>query len=148
MENLHPCSLKCLKSVAVMVCVWLPLFLFFIFYLSIVCYKQLVLLVSLAHFPCFCWQYFSLHTAFSIHLARKTYFLPCSGFWNVLLTFFIVVLCTKSNRCLQKTKAIFLNFVVKTAKIWLLLGGFFCVFSQSETICNLHSCYKFALWPC
>ena len=39
--------------------------------------------------------------------------------------------------------AIFLNFVVKTALIWLVLGGFFCVFSQSETICNLHSCYKF-----
>ena len=40
--------------------------------------------------------------------------------------------------------AIFLNFVVKTALIWLVLGGFFCVFSQSEAICNLHSCYKFA----
>ena len=39
--------------------------------------------------------------------------------------------------------AIFLNFVFKTALIWLVLGGFFCVFSQSETICNLHSCYKF-----
>ena len=39
--------------------------------------------------------------------------------------------------------AISLNFVVKTALIWLVLGGFFCVFSQSETICNLHSCYKF-----
>ena len=42
--------------------------------------------------------------------------------------------------------AIFLiNFVVKTALIWLVLGGFFCVFSQSVTICNMHSCYKFAL---
>ena len=41
--------------------------------------------------------------------------------------------------------AIFLNFVVKTALIWLILGGFFCVFSQSESICNSHSCYKFAL---
>ena len=30
-----------------------------------------------------------------------------------------------------------LNFVVKTTLIWLVLGGFFCVFSQSETICNL-----------
>ena len=38
---------------------------------------------------------------------------------------------------------IFLNFVVKTALIWLVLGFFICVFSQSETICNLHSCYKF-----
>ena len=41
--------------------------------------------------------------------------------------------------------AIFLNSVAKTALIGLVLGGFFCVFSQSETICNLHSCYKFAL---
>ena len=31
-------------------------------------------LVSLAHFPRFCWQYFPLSTTFSIHLARKTYF--------------------------------------------------------------------------
>ena len=51
----------------------------------------------------------------------------------------------KSRRRLLKTMAIFLNFVVKTALIWLVLGGFFCVFSQSESICNLHSCYKFAL---
>ena len=49
----------------------------------------------------------------------------------------------KSRRRLLKTMAIFENFVVKTALIWLVLGGFFCVFSQSETICNLHSCYKF-----
>ena len=48
----------------------------------------------------------------------------------------------KSNRCLLKTTAIFLNFVVKTSQIWLVLVGFFCVFSQSETICNLLSCYK------
>ena len=39
--------------------------------------------------------------------------------------------------------AIFLNFVVKTALIWLVLGGFCCIFSQSKTICYLHSCYKF-----
>ena len=30
--------------------------------------------------------------------------------------------------------AIFLNFVVKTALIWLVLGGFVCVFSKSETM--------------
>ena len=41
--------------------------------------------------------------------------------------------------------AVFLNFVVKTAKVWLVLGGFFCVFGQSETICILRSCNKFAL---
>ena len=35
MENLHPCSFKCLKSEAVMACVWLPPFLLFIFYFSV-----------------------------------------------------------------------------------------------------------------
>ena len=38
--------------------------------------------------------------------------------------------------------AIFLHFVVKTALIVLVLGGFFCVLSQSESICNLQSCCK------
>ena len=33
------CSFKCLKSGAVMACVWLPPFSFFIFYFSVVCYK-------------------------------------------------------------------------------------------------------------
>ena len=33
MENLYPCSFKCLKSVPVMVFVWLPPFLFFTFLL-------------------------------------------------------------------------------------------------------------------
>ena len=41
--------------------------------------------------------------------------------------------------------AVFLNFVVKTAEVWLVLGGFFCVFGQSETICIFRSCNKFAL---
>ena len=64
--------------------------------------------------------------------------------------FYILFYCCfaykiKSRRRLLKTMAIFLNFVFKTALIWLVLGGFFCVFSQSETICNLHSCYNFAL---
>ena len=31
MENFYPCSFKCLKSVAVMACMWLPPFLFFTF---------------------------------------------------------------------------------------------------------------------
>ena len=66
------------------------------------------------------------------------------GVWNNLFNFSIVVLCTKSDRRLLKNMAIFLKFV-KTALIWLVLGGFFCVFSQSESTCNLHSCYKFAL---
>ena len=40
-------------------------------------------LVSLVHFPRLCRQYFSLSNAFSIHLAKKTYFLPCSGFFGI-----------------------------------------------------------------
>ena len=64
------------------------------------------------------------------------------GFLEYFFNFSIFVLRTKSNRRLLKTMAIFLNFVVKTALIWLVLGGFFCFFSQSETICNLHSCYR------
>ena len=84
-------------------------------------------LVSLAHFPRFCWQCFSLSTTFSMHLARHTYFLLCSGFGIFLKC--SVVLHAKSNRYLQKTAAIFLlNFVVQTALIWLVLVGFFCFF--------------------
>ena len=39
----------------------------------------LVLIYSKLHSKCdwFCWQYFTLSIAFSIHLARKMYFLPC-----------------------------------------------------------------------
>ena len=94
----------------------------------------------------------------SLLLSWKTWMYPCSfkclkstfrqkdvlftvfGFLEyIFFNFSMVVFRTKSNRCLLKTMAIFLNFVVKTAQIWLVLGGFFCVFSQSETICNLHS---------
>ena len=39
MGNLYPCSFECLKSVAVMACIWLPPFLFLIFYFSVVCFK-------------------------------------------------------------------------------------------------------------
>ena len=58
-----------------------PFFVLYFFTLG-----ESVILVSLAHFPRFCWQYFSLSNVFSIHLARKTYSLPCSGFWNIFLT--------------------------------------------------------------
>ena len=68
-------------------------------------------------------------------------------FWFLEYFFKLFYCCfgykIKSRRRLLKTMAIFLNFVVKTALIWLVLTGFFCVFSQSETICNLYSCYKF-----
>ena len=141
MEKLYPCSFKCLTCVTVVDCVRFSplLFIFFLFfYFSDVSFKYLV---SLAHFPRFCWQCFSLSTTFSMHLARNTYFLLCSGFGIFLKC--SVVLHAKSNRYLLKTAAIFLlNFVVQTALIWLVLVGFFCFFSQSETIWNLHSCYR------
>ena len=66
----------------------------------------------------------------------------CVQVWKIFKMFYNV-LHAKSNRRLLKTAAIFLlNFVVKTALIWLVLVGFSCFFSQSETICNLHSCYR------
>ena len=69
------------------------------------------------------------------------------GFLEYFVNFSIVVFAykIKSRRLLLKTVAIFFNFVVKTTLIWLVLSGFFCVFSQSEAICNLHSCYKFCI---
>ena len=70
------CSCHGLRVAATVFVLWL------FFYFSVVCYKQLVFLVSLAHFPCFIDSIF-LSTAFSIHIARKTYFLLRSGFWNI-----------------------------------------------------------------
>ena len=69
------------------------LVLFFFFYFSVVYflkqtisfYLKVSSLVSLAHFPRFCWQYFPLSITFSVHLARKTYFLLCLGFCNICL---------------------------------------------------------------
>ena len=40
--SVSPQGVKCMKSIAVLACVWLPPFLFLIFYFSVVCYKQLV----------------------------------------------------------------------------------------------------------
>ena len=68
--------IQCLTSVAVMICMWL---FFFFFPRSLFWVASLV---PLAHFPRFCWHYFSLSTKFLIHSAKKTYFLLCSGFWN------------------------------------------------------------------
>ena len=65
------------------------------------------------------------------------YFLLCSGFRNIFL---ITFLCFA-----YKIKSSFVENHGHFLKCWLVLGGFLCVFSQSETICNLHSCCKFAL---
>ena len=145
MNNLYPCSFKCLKSVAVMVCVWLPPFLFSGYSFTLAyCYKQLVFLRFLWLIFLFLSTVFFLAPHFQyIQLKRRTFY--CVRVFGIFFNFSIVVLSTKLNRRLLKTMASFLNFVFKTALIRLVLGGFFYVFSQSETICNFHSCYKFAL---
>ena len=81
---------------------------------------------------------------------RRT--LYCIGVLEKFFSSSIVVLLAKPNSCLLKTLVIFLrnlaqNFrqyvAIETALIWLVFAGFFCVFRQSESICNLHSCYTF-----
>ena len=122
--ELYPCSFECPKSVAVMVCVWLQPFLFFI--------SRTV--------------FFSLHRIFNT-FSQKDVLFTVFGFLEYFFNFSIVVLLTKLNPVVVCWKPWPFSwiFVVKTALIWLVLVGFFCVFSQSESICNLHSCYKFAL---
>ena len=56
-----------------------------------------------------------------------------------------MLFCVQTQLLFAENHGHFLKFVVKTALIWLVLDLFFGVFSQSKTICNLHSCYKFAL---
>ena len=46
-------------------------------------------------------RYFSLSTAFSIHLARKTYFWLYSSFWNIFLTF-LLLFCVQNEIWLLK----------------------------------------------
>ena len=69
----------------------------------------------------------------------------CVRVFGIFFNFSIVVLRTKLNPVVVCWKPWPFSwiFVVKTALIWLVLVGFFCVFSQSESICNLHSCYTF-----
>ena len=61
----------------------------------------------------------------------------------IFFNFSIVVLLTKLNPVVVCWKPWPWIFVVKAALIWVVLVRFFCVFSQSESICNLHSCYTF-----
>ena len=82
------CSCHGLRVVA-------TVFVLYFFYFSVVCYEWLFL-ASLAHFPRFCRQYFSLSNAFSIHLARKTYFLPCSGFFGIFFLTFLLLVCLQN----------------------------------------------------
>ena len=111
MESLNPCSFQCLKSVAVMVCVWLQPFLFFTFLLqhSLFGYEQLVFqflwLISLILLTLFFSQIRIFNT-----FSRKTYFLLCSGFG----IFFKLLCCCfaykiKSRCHLLKTMAILVS---------------------------------------
>ena len=109
---------------------------------------------SLARFPRFCWHFFFCLHHVSQTFSQEDVLFTVFGFLEKIFSSSIVVSLAKPNRCLLKTPAIFLrvlsqNFrqyvAIETALIWLVLVGFFCVFSQSESICNLHSCYKFAL---
>ena len=83
----------------------------------------------LAHFPWFCWQYYFfpyhyIFNTFSQKDVRTSYCVRVLGiFFN---NFSIVALLTKSNRRLQKTMAIFLNFD------WFLVVSF--VFSANQKL--------------
>ena len=124
MENLYPCSFKCLKSVAVIVCLYSPPFLFFI--------SRTV--------------FFSLHRIFNTFSQTDVLF-TVFGFLEYMYIFltFLLLFCDKIKSLFAENHGHFLKFVVKTALIWLVLDLFFGVFSQSKTMCNLHSCYNFAL---
>ena len=66
-----------------------------IFYLfKATCNSWFLLICFVSHFPRFCWQYFSLSTAFLIHLARKTFFFYCVWVFGIFVHFSIVVLRT------------------------------------------------------
>ena len=99
----------------------------------------------MAHFPRFCWLCFPVTTEFSIHLAGKKYFFTVFLVFGIFFSHFCFIFAYKIKSLFAENHGHFLKFVVKTALIWLVLDLFFGVFSQSKTICNLHSCYKFAL---
>ena len=96
---------------------------------------------SLARFPRFCWQYFSVCTTSPKHSARKTYSLLCLGFWkkfSALQSLFHspnqIVVCGKPR---PSSPASYLKisaniFAIETALIWLVLVGCFFVFLASQ----------------
>ena len=133
-EKLYRRSFKCLARSRQHSC------LFVCFFLQCYGLFKAACLVSMAHFPWFCWQYFSLITTFLIHSTRTRTFY-CVRDSGIFFTCPIVVSPAKPNRCLLKTTDI---FSASYALLWLALYGFFCFFfTQSGT--NLYSCYKFAV---
>ena len=131
MENLYSCSFKSPKSLAVMACVWLPPILFFIFYLSVVCYKQLVQFLWLIFFA-FVGSIFLLIPYFQYIQPERRPFYRVRVFWNVFFfNFSIVVLRTKSNHCLQRPWPFSLILLLKQRKSdWSTVVSF--VFSANQ----------------
>ena len=123
-EKLYRRSFKCLARSRQHSC------LFVCFFLQCYGLFKAACLVSMAHFPWFCWQYFSLITTFLIHSTRTRTFY-CVRDSGIFFTCPIVVSPAKPNRCLLKTTDI---FSASYALLWLALYGFFCFFfSQSGT---------------
>ena len=80
------------------------------------------------------------------------FFLPSAFLFFFLLTFFVIRIFFSIRIFLSAfshphppsagIRSAFYRHPVKTALIWLILVDVSCFFSQLETICNLHSCYK------
>ena len=130
-----------------MACVWLPQFLFFIFYLSIVCYKQLVQFLWLI-FIAFVDSIFLLapHFQYIQPEIRTFHRIRVFGIFFFFFDFSIVVSRTKSNRWAAENQGQIL--LLKQLKSdWFFLVSF--VFSANQkpfVICSrvtsLHSCYR------
>ena len=110
---------------------------------------------SLARFPRFCWHFFFCLHHVSQTFSQEDVLFTVFGFLENFLALQSlfhspnqIVVCGKPR---PSSSASYLKisaniFAIETALIWYgSCWGFFCVFSQSESICNLHSCYKFAL---
>ena len=92
-------------------------FVLYFFYFSVVCYKLLSLFSFSGSFlSILLMVFFSNHRSFN-RFSQKDVLFTEFRFLEYFFNFSIVVLCTKSNCCLLKTMAIFLNFFVKTALI-------------------------------
>ena len=113
------CDLKSLllswNTCSFMACVWLPPFQFF-FFLPWQSVTSSLFIYSSSFSSLLLTVFFSQHRIINA-FSHKDVLFTVFGFLNVFFNFSIVVLRTTSNRFLQKTMAIFLNFIVKTAKI-------------------------------
>ena len=114
------------------------LFLFFTLVSSVLCCKFSCSgsFSSILFTVCF-FKYHIFNT-----FSQKDVLFTLFGFLEYFLP--VLLLFCRQNQIVEN-HGHFFNFVVKTVLIWLVLVGFFCLFSQSETVCNLHLCYKFAL---